>query len=637
MRKVAWMILGLAVLWPLSLAAQSEEYDSSRFVRITYVQGDATVERAGNLGSEDATVNLALVEGDKLSVRQGRAEIDFGRKNLLRLDGQSEVELSDLPRSGDVRTRLHLLAGSAYLRINSLDQEKSFEVHTPDASYYILEPGLYRLDVRAGAETQLAVIEGSIEAAGEGGSQLVSGGEQLTASNGQLGAQANPSSDRDDFTAFNDGRDSLGNRAVSKGYLPSDLGDYEGELADNGSWNYEQPYGYVWVPNVTNEDWRPYYYGRWDWYDACGWTWVPEESWGWPVYHYGRWQWRLGLGWYWIPHHAWGPAWVHWYQGADCLGWCPLSWYNYPGVLVDNYFYDRYHGARFPGRNRAMTFVQRDHLQDRHISRSALSRFQAGRLGDIDLQARQPDIRPSINRSGLGGFSSMRNGAQPQIRSYNRTPGLSRSFSPSGAAGRSSLGSSSRASTGQVYSGTPRRSFSSRSASGDRVYPSSPGVTSPERRLSPQRRETPRRYSSNASISRFGATGGFSSQARTFGSGGLREWPSNSIRRSPGTTYRAAPWPPSPYTGDRLESRSGSFYSPRSSYNGGGLSRSYSSPRSYSSSGSSRYSSSGSSSSPRSYSRSGSSSRSSSGSRDSSSQSSSSSHGSGGRGSRGGR
>lgn len=714
MKKIAWIMAGLALFWPLSLAAQSEDYNASSFVRVTYVKGDVTVDRAGDLGSEEATVNLALVEGDKIIAREGRAEIDFGRKNFLRLDRGTEVELSDLPQAGDNRTRLHVLSGRVYLRINNLDQEKNFEVHTPDASCYVLEKGLYRIEVRANSETQLAVIEGSVEAAGEGGSQVIASREQLVASSGRLGSQGTFSYSRDDFDYFNEDRDSLQSQYVSKQYLPSELGDYEEELADNGSWVYERPYGYVWTPTISYNDWRPYYYGRWDWYNSCGWNWVPDESWGWPVYHYGRWQWRLGLGWYWIPHNAWGPAWVHWYQGNDYIGWCPLSWYNYPSVLVDNYFYDRFHGSRFPGHNRAMTFVHRNQLQDRHISNVALSRVQASRLGQISLQARQPDIRPSINRTGLRGVSPSRNGTQPQIRSFARSLSGSSSGSPSRVTGSSSLGrnrtpgSAGRSDTGRTVSpqglsrnrgyttspgssvgsrssdrssvgraeaaprrnrtegGVSSRSNSSNSTSGVRSFSSSPGVTSPERRSTPQRGETPRRYSPNASISGYGTTSGLGSrggtarQSRTLGGTGLREWPSGPSRRSSGTGYRPAPWPPSPYTGSRLENRSrgGSLFSPRSSssprsnpgssfsaprsYSGYGSGRSsssgsYSSSRSYSGSGSGRGSSSGSYSAPRSPSGFSSGRSSSSGSHSAPSRSSSSSRGSSGRVSRRGR
>ncbi len=652
MKKIAWIIVGMALLWPFSLTAQSEQYDGASFARVTYVKGDVIVARAGDLGSEEATVNVAIVEGDKIGAREGRAEIDFGKKNFLRLDRGTEVEFSNLPRDGDDRTRLHLLSGRVYLRINSLDQEKNIEVHTPDASYYVMEEGLYRFEVRPNAETELDVIEGSIEAAGEGGSQLISGRERLAASNGRLGSQGTLSYDRDDFDSFNEDRDSLNTQHVSNRYLPAELNEYEGELSDNGSWVYERPYGYVWSPTISYSDWRPYYYGRWDWYNSCGWTWIPEETWGWPVYHYGRWQWRLGLGWYWIPQQAWGPAWVHWYNGSDYYGWCPLSWYNYPSVLVDNYYYDRFHGSHVPGHNRAMTFVHRNQLQDRHISRVALSRQQASGLGRISLAARQPDVRPSIGRNGLRGADSLGRGARPQIRSFDRTldrsslgsssrltgrsiggdrstgsigrsdsrrtvsPG---SVSPSGRATsnpRSSIGSRSvdrstagsrsidRSPAGRTQTTTRRdraeggitsRSNSSGSSSGGRTYAPSSRSAAPDRGAAVQRRETPRRYSPNASINRSGATRSLGSgnssnrQSQTLDRGRLTGRSAGLSRGSSGTGYRPAPWPPSPYTGDRLERSSGAAQNRSRSFSGDRSSpaRTFSSPG-RSSSGSSR-------------------------------------------------
>ncbi len=634
MRKIAWIIAGLVLYWPLGLSAQSEDYDAASFARVTYVKGDVTVTRAGDLGSEEATVNVALVEGDRIGVREGRAEVDFGRKNFLRIDRGTEVEISNLPRGGDDRTRLHLRSGRIYLRVNSLDQEKNIEVHSPDASYYVLEEGLFRFDVRSNAETELAVIEGSIEAAGEGGSQIISSRERLVASNGRLGAQGAYSYSRDDFDNFNEDRDSKYSQYVSNRYLPSELSDYEEELSDNGSWVYEQPYGYVWAPRLNYSDWRPYYYGRWSWYASCGWTWIPDESWGWPVHHYGRWGWRLGLGWYWVPQVSWGPAWVHWYHGSDYYGWCPLSWYNYPCVLADNMYYDRYHGSHYPGHNRAMTVVHRNQLQNRHVSHVALSRQQASGLGHINLAARQPDVRPVINRSGLRSANSLGSGARTQIRSFERTLDRSslgslsrvtgrpadgsraagsvgrsaspRTVSPGGLSSGGRVTSNSRSTAGskstdrsstvsrsndrtpsariqsapkrdRAESGIPSRT-NSPGTSGGRTYAPSSRLSVPDRGATVQGRQEPRRYSPSAGVSPSGTTSrarsGSSpdSQSRTLGRARQTDRSAGLSQGSSGTQYRPSAWPPSPYTGDRLEksnavsqSRARSFSGDRSS------------------------------------------------------------------------
>ena len=178
------------------------------------------------------------------------------------------------------------------------------------------------------------------------------------------------------------------------------------------------------------DDWRPYYYGRWVWYPIIGWTWVSSESWGWPVYHYGRWNWRFGLGWYWIPQRHWGPAWVHWWHDRDYIGWCPLTWYNRPGYLVDNRFYDRHGDRWFSAHNRAMTVVRRDHLQARDIGRRQVGRADLDRIDRVSLRAEQPTIRPAIDRSGPDARAaqralSVRSGSRSAVRSVAPSSSLS--------------------------------------------------------------------------------------------------------------------------------------------------------------------------------------------------------------------
>lgn len=499
------MILTAAAFFlPFILSAEEEGYYSYSYARLSYVKGDVVVQRAENLGSEQGAVNLALVEGDKLGTGNGRAEIHFGKKNYVRLDDNTEVELANLPRQGDNRIRLHLLAGNIYLRVSYLEGEKCFEVHTPDASFYILEEGLYRFDMRGNGQSEISILEGSLEAAGEDGSELIGSRARLLASNGRLGSQTSLSYSRDDFDYWNEDRDSLQDQYVSKRYLSSGLEDYEYELASNGNWVYERPYGYVWVPSLYYTDWRPYYYGRWLWYPVIGWTWISDEPWGWCVYHYGRWHWRLGLGWYWIPTYHWGPGWVHWYHGYDYVGWCPLSWYNRPVVIVNNYFYDRYNRPHYPAGSRALTVVHKNQLQGPRASNVALSHVEASRLGQITLQGRQPDVKPVVNRSGLRATSPSKGLSQPQIRPSGSSVGASGLEAPSRVTKSSSYPSlksepkSVRQPTGPTFS-QPRNIIKS--------FSSSPRVSPSERKQSFEKRESPRVYSPNTSISRFGSSG----------------------------------------------------------------------------------------------------------------------------------
>lgn len=388
------------LLIPAVFASESSDYYSLSYARLSYAKDDVYVQRGEDLGYEEGTVNLLLIEGDMIGTREGRAEIHFGRRNYLRLNHDTGVELVRLPTRDEDITRVHLLSGSIYLRINTLEIEKSFEIHTPDASFYFLEEGLYRLDVRDSRETELFVFEGAVEAAGEEDSVLVETQKKIAASEGFFLSRPLffSASLGDDFSDWNSSRDSLIMARATSSYLPPELDEYEAELAANGRWVFESPYGYVWVPYVSHYAWRPYFYGRWVWYPVIGWTWVSYEPWGWCVSRYGRWQWRRGLGWYWIPMRVWGPAWVYWYWGYDYIGWCPLSYYGYPVVVINNIFYGRYYSRYYPYRSRALTVIRKSQLQVRNVSRVALKSDDIRRIGKISLTRRSLDVKPIIKK-----------------------------------------------------------------------------------------------------------------------------------------------------------------------------------------------------------------------------------------------
>jgi len=433
MRKSFILFACFAFLASPVLCAEEEGAYQYSYARLSYVKGDVFIGRAGDMGYEEGVVNLPVVEGDKMGTREGRAEIHFGRKNYLRIDSYTQLDFVALPKSGNDEIKLHLISGSVFLRVSYLDEDMSFEIHTPDASFYIVEAGLYRFNVREDRETELLVYEGAVEAAGEEGSLLVESEQKLLVSNGYFSSDPVDFYGRPDdgFSQWNKDRDNLLSRPVSSNYLPAELDEYEDELADNGRWVYERPYGYVWVPYVVHDEWRPYYYGRWSWYPAMGWTWVSYDPWGWCVSHYGRWHWRWGLGWYWIPTRVWGPAWVHWCWGYDYIGWCPLSYYGHPVVVMNNYFYGHHYGSYYPGRSRALTVVRRDQLQARHISRVALSRDRVSRIEKISLSAKQPPVRRRIDSS------SLRNSTAARVLSRNRLRSVNRSYSSSVSRSRS--------------------------------------------------------------------------------------------------------------------------------------------------------------------------------------------------------
>ncbi len=506
------------VLIPLGLTAQDEGFYPYSYARLSYVNGSVYVQRTADLGYEKGEVNLALVQGDKMGTEIGQAEVHFGRRNYLRLSDNTKVEFAVLPQEGDERIKLHITEGSAYLRVSYLAVDKGIEVHTPDASYYILEEGLYRFDVRLDRETVVFVHEGSLEAAAADGSVLVRDKESVTAIDGRLAGDPEYSYSRDDaFDDWNGSRDAQLAQRSERQYLPSDIEEYEEELDQNGQWVYERPYGNVWVPNVSYSDWRPYLYGRWVWYPVIGWTWVSSESWGWSVYHYGRWHWRFGLGWYWIPRQHWGPAWVHWWGDNNHIGWCPLGWYNRPVVIVNNNFYDRHYDPYFPAHNRAMTVIRRNQLQSPDIARRQLGADELGRIDRVALKAEQPRVRPAVDNMRPQALEAKRAlAARPGSRNTVKSLPSTDSVSPTRLR-QGGVSSGTRTREREAAITAPDRGAVSRPAIRDqegegraiRSYPSqraaearndsgSPegrraGVAAPVRRSGSEARETPSR------------------------------------------------------------------------------------------------------------------------------------------------
>ena len=200
------------------------------------------------------------------------------------------------------------------------------------------------------------------------------------------------------------------------------------ELSPYGVWINDPQYGYVWRPDVDQDEFRPYYTnGHWE-MTKYGNTWVSDYEWGWAPFHYGRWHHSSRRGWIWVPDTRWGPAWVSWRSGGGYYGWAPLG----PGININinigripdfywvfvpqrNIYYDRYpRYDRYRNRNiyNNTIIINNTYVYNRN-------RYYTGpRVDEIRRVTRQPvrihDVRdnrptnygnsrndrPQVNRSG---------------------------------------------------------------------------------------------------------------------------------------------------------------------------------------------------------------------------------------------
>jgi hypothetical protein len=506
---------------PQTQTSQDVKYTNDSVAHLSYVEGKTFVQRASDLGYEEGVLNTPISEGDRLGTMDGRAEVLFGRGNYIRLDNDTKLDILNLPKKEDDITRLRVWSGSIYLVVGHLTKEKSIEVHTADASFYILDRGIYRINVRENKDTEILVDNGLVEAAGEEGSTLVKADQRLEISEGRFSGKPAPFMEaaNDSFDQFNESRDSVTGKQFAKRYLPSDIDEYESELDENGEWSYLAPYGNVWVPYGVGSDWRPYWDGRWVWLGMSGWTWLPYEPWGWVTSHYGRWHWGADLGWYWIPMSLWGPGWVDWWWDDFYCGWAPLSYWGYPVVVLGGNFYGGYYGRFYPGGSRALTVISRNQLKAPNASLVALRDPAALKnLTNMSLGSRTLNLRPATTRISIQPL----NGRQVMLRSS----GGSGQLVPDRAIGRSSLARPGTSSPGSAAASPKikRESPSGKSLAPARSSESSRGESSGARKI---RKKETEPMASNMSTGTQSSVSASRRGAATVSSDGVRVYPSS--------------------------------------------------------------------------------------------------------------
>ena len=364
--RLALPLLALLAVAP-ALAAQD---DAGSYGYLRVVDGPAELFQAGSDARTDAEINQPVLAGDRLWVPDGsRAEVVLADGNLLRIDGGSEIVLQRLagsPDADDRQTVLELRAGNVQLVVfeNALGDELP-RVDTPNATFYVQRPGVFRLTSDQGVWSAFLVREGSAEVLTERGSVVVRADEEALVEGEKFPrAVIQAASGRDALERWAVRLDEEAERYASQGEL-GDLAYQGSSLGRYGTW-HSIGHRRVWRPHV-DAGWRPYWHGRWA-YTPAGLSWVSYEPWGWVPYHYGSWDYLAGWGWVWEPGWVWAPSWVYWYWGPRYVSWCPVGYYTryygYPGYHYGVYGWA---GGHYGGWDH-WSFVDHDDLgrRDQH-------------------------------------------------------------------------------------------------------------------------------------------------------------------------------------------------------------------------------------------------------------------------------
>ncbi len=325
---------------------------TARVARISFLQGEVQIRRAGSDDWERAAKNLPVVEGDEIVTdSNSRLEIQFDTYKYLRLDENAYIKFTALRDEG---VAISLPQGSMSLRILEFDKDRSyFEIDAPKTTIAVQKTGMYRIDAGDKNDTEIrvtATLGGQLQVYSENsGFTLKDGRSAKINIAGNYAGEWNvddASRYADDFDSWTLDRDTaIAKRLRDASYDKYYDRDFYGaeELNENGEWIYTRDYGNVWRPykNATSRysDWSPYRYGHWRWVPPYGWTWVNDEDWGWATYHHGRWV-SYDNYWVWSPYGQhrqrrswWRPALVIVTFNGSLLCWYPLpygyGYYNY--------------------------------------------------------------------------------------------------------------------------------------------------------------------------------------------------------------------------------------------------------------------------------------------------------------------
>ena len=143
----------LLVLVGLAHGQDNEPVDADppdRAARLSYIQGEVSMQPAGEQDWAPAIVNRPLTTGDRLWTEQGaRAEVQVGPA-AVRLDGDTGFSFLNVD---DDTIQMRMTAGVVNVRVRWLEQDDHIEIDTPNVALSLVRPGNYRVEVNDAGDT----------------------------------------------------------------------------------------------------------------------------------------------------------------------------------------------------------------------------------------------------------------------------------------------------------------------------------------------------------------------------------------------------------------------------------------------------------------------------------------------------
>ena len=318
---VVALLLLLVTAWTLN--ARADDPPAPRTARLSFLQGDVTVDHLDNTAGDPAQLNMLLLEGSRLTTGEdGQAEVEFEDGSVVRVTPNSSVGLNTLSvdSSGNFHTQLTVLHGLVYAELRAA-AKFSYSVN---ADGELITP-VANASIRVNMDQPpaiVSVLDGTVHiehpssAETNGYKTDVHAGEALTGDASDGGRYfLLQSIEADSWDQWNQDRDqaaaeAAANRTAARDNFAGDQGYGWSDLDANGTW-YDVPgQGQVWQPTLAAdaEDFDPYGYGSWVAYPGAGYIWASGYPWGWTPFRCGRWSYWNSFGWGWSPGAGCGRA-----------------------------------------------------------------------------------------------------------------------------------------------------------------------------------------------------------------------------------------------------------------------------------------------------------------------------------------
>jgi hypothetical protein len=322
----AGLSAGLALLLLLSSAwtldARADDAPAHRAARLSFSQGDVTVDHLDNTAGDPAQINMPLAEGARLTTGDdGQAEVEFEDGSVVRLTPNSSLGLSVLSvdPAGNFHTQLTVLHGLVYAELRAAAKY----LYVIDADGALISP-VVNATVRINLDqppATVSVFDGTVQVEhtstpeADGYKKDVRAGEALTGDASDSSQYSVLQSvEQDSWDEWNRARDQAAadaalNRTPARDGFAGDQGYGWSDLDANGSWYDVAGQGQVWQPAIAQDaDFDPYGYGSWVAYPSAGYVWASGYAWGWTPFRCGHWSYWNGFGWGWSPGAGCGRA-----------------------------------------------------------------------------------------------------------------------------------------------------------------------------------------------------------------------------------------------------------------------------------------------------------------------------------------